>query len=44
MFTDSLPINGRPYFARVRFPGMCLSSGCLAMDIHVTLFSYDTLK
>jgi hypothetical protein len=38
VFTGTLPGNGRPSVACVRFAGMCLLSRCLAMGIHVTAF------
>jgi hypothetical protein len=37
--TGPLPSSGCPSVAFVRFAGLCLPSRCLAMGIHVTVFS-----
>jgi hypothetical protein len=39
MSTGPLLRNGCPSVAHVHFAGMCLPSHCLAMDIHVTIFT-----
>jgi hypothetical protein len=44
MFTGPLPINGCPFIVvRVCFTGMCLSTRCLAMGIHVRINWRSTL-
>jgi hypothetical protein len=39
VFTTLLPSNRRPIIARFRFAGVCLPSRCLALCIHVTIWS-----